>query len=164
MSVWTKASKLLNAGLRANVDLLVIALAPTSEHAMWSIGLLLIVNCSAEEVTVCNPPELPLTTVSVEMSVVMLSDGRNGALTGITLDWNEPVAPAAIVWLPLGMCKPVNDDVTNDEMEESEESMGGMEEAKMAAAEEVMGALKSGDKSAFAGALENFMKACSYED
>jgi len=47
------------------------------------------------------------------------------------------------------------------EMEEKKESMGSMEEAKMAAAEEVMDALKSGDKSAFADALENFMRACS---
>lgn len=41
-----------------------------------------------------------------------------------------------------------------------EEGMGGMREAKMAAAEEVMSALKSGDREGFAGALENFMKAC----
>jgi len=47
---------------------------------------------------------------------------------------------------------------------EEMESEGGMMEAKMAAAEEVMGALKSGDKAAFAGALENFMRACNYED
>lgn len=46
-----------------------------------------------------------------------------------------------------------------------EERMGMMREAKMAAAEEVMGALKSGDKEMFAGALENFMRACGeYED
>lgn len=46
-----------------------------------------------------------------------------------------------------------------------EEGMGMMREAKMAAAEEVMGALKSGDKEMFAGALENFMRACGgYDD
>lgn len=52
-----------------------------------------------------------------------------------------------------------------EEAKEEREEMadGGMMEAKMAAAEEVMDALKSGDKSAFAGALENFMRACSYE-
>jgi hypothetical protein len=57
-------------------------------------------------------------------------------------------------------------EMSGEEMEEDGE-MEGMEaskEAKMAAAEEVMGALKSGDKEMFAGALENFMKACSYED
>lgn len=47
---------------------------------------------------------------------------------------------------------------------EEMESEGGMMEAKMAAAEEVMGAIKSGDKAAFAGALENFIKACGYGD
>lgn len=47
---------------------------------------------------------------------------------------------------------------------EEASEMGGMEEAKLAAAEELMGALKSGDKRAFASSLENFMKACSYEE
>lgn len=53
---------------------------------------------------------------------------------------------------------------------EKEEGMGEGEmsashEAKMAAADEVMGAIKSGDKMAFAGALENFIRACGeYED
>lgn len=49
-------------------------------------------------------------------------------------------------------------------MEMEEEGMGASKEAKMAAAEEVMSALKSNNKEMFAGALENFMRACSYED
>lgn len=50
-----------------------------------------------------------------------------------------------------------------EEMESEE--MGGMREAKMAAADEVMSAIKSGDKEMFAGALENFMRACGgYDD
>ena len=49
---------------------------------------------------------------------------------------------------------------TVDEMEGEEEGMNVGGEAKMAAASEVMSALKSGDTEAFAGALENFVKAC----
>jgi len=50
------------------------------------------------------------------------------------------------------------------EEEESEMDMDASKEAKLAAAEEVMSALKSGDKEAFAGALENFMSACGYAE
>lgn len=46
---------------------------------------------------------------------------------------------------------------------EGMEESSGMMEAKMAAADELMGAMKSGDKQALVGALENFMRACSYE-
>jgi hypothetical protein len=49
----------------------------------------------------------------------------------------------------------------NEEMaSEGPEMASGMQEAKMAAAEEVMGAMKSGDASAMASALENFIKCC----
>jgi hypothetical protein len=51
----------------------------------------------------------------------------------------------------------------NEEMEDERGEMEASKEAKMAAAEEVMSALKSGDKEMFAGALENFMRACDYE-
>ena len=77
--------------------------------------------------------------------------------------------PAVMAIIAKMAKKPVEASGKMGEMakEEEEEGMSeesGMMEAKMAAAEEVMGALKSGDKTAFAGALENFMKACSYED
>jgi len=45
-------------------------------------------------------------------------------------------------------------------MEGPEEGSGMHEEAKMAAASEVMGAFKSGDEKALAMALENFIKCC----
>ena len=62
---------------------------------------------------------------------------------------------------PMEMSEKMGEE--GEEMESEE--MGGMREAKMAAAEEVMSALKSGDKEMFAGALENFMRACGdYED
>ena len=52
-----------------------------------------------------------------------------------------------------------------EEMEEGGEGGDMMKEAKMAAASEVMDALKSGNKESFAMGLENFMKACGgYED
>ena len=76
--------------------------------------------------------------------------------------------PAVMAIIAKMAKKPVEASGKMGEMaKEEEEGMSeesGMMEAKMAAAEEVMGALKSGDKTAFAGALENFMKACSYED
>jgi hypothetical protein len=76
--------------------------------------------------------------------------------------------PAVMAIITKMAKKPVEASGKMGEMaKEEEEGMSeesGMMEAKMAAAEEVMGALKSGDKTAFAGALENFMKACSYED
>jgi hypothetical protein len=63
---------------------------------------------------------------------------------------------------PMQMSKEMESEGEGEEMESG---MGGMREAKMAAAEEVMSALKSGDKEMFAGALENFMRACGeYED
>jgi hypothetical protein len=52
------------------------------------------------------------------------------------------------------------DELAAPEMEMEEEDMPVSEEAKMAAAEEVMGALKSGDVKMFAGALENFLSCC----
>lgn len=62
---------------------------------------------------------------------------------------------------PMEMSKEMSSE--GEEMESEE--MGGMREAKMAAAEEVMSALKSGDKEMFTGALENFVRACGdYED
>lgn len=64
---------------------------------------------------------------------------------------------------PMEMSEKMGEEGESEEMESEE--MGGMREAKMAAAEEVMSALKSGDKEMFAGALENFMRACGdYED
>lgn len=57
------------------------------------------------------------------------------------------------------MSSPGNDMMESEDEGEGEEgSVSG--EAKMAAAEEVMSALKSGDKMAFAGALENFIRCC----
>ena len=66
---------------------------------------------------------------------------------------------------PTEMSEKLGEAASAEGGEEAPEGMGGMREAKMAAAEEVMSALKSGDKEMFAGALENFMRACGeYED
>jgi hypothetical protein len=82
--------------------------------------------------------------------------GKKGAVMAIV---------AKLAKKPMATSKEMSGEETeeNDRMEE-EEGMEASKEAKMAAAEEVMGALKSGDKEAFAGALENFMRACEYSE
>jgi len=61
---------------------------------------------------------------------------------------------------PMSESMKVNEEVEEEGMEGPEEGSGMHEEAKMAAASEVMGAFKSGDEKALAMALENFIKCC----
>lgn len=60
--------------------------------------------------------------------------------------------------------KPMSESMKMNGEEESEEGEMEMGEARMeakkAAADEIMGALKSGDAATLAASLENFMRAC----
>ena len=97
----------------------------------------------------------------------MMKQEKNKMADGGSVDGKGKNAVMAIVAKlakkPSEMSQKLGEEASGEEME-SESEISGMEAAKMAAAEEVMGALKSGDKEAFAGALENFMRSCSYED
>ena len=67
---------------------------------------------------------------------------------------------AALIIAALGGKKPGAS--SDDEMEDSpESSVGDMSEAKAAAAEEVMAAVKANDAKALADALESFIECCA---
>jgi hypothetical protein len=86
-----------------------------------------------------------------KMAEVVMPDKKKAAVMAIVAKiGKKPMASAG-----KGM-----DELAAPEMEMEEEGMPVSEEAKMAAAEEVMGALKSGDVKMFAGALENFLSCC----
>lgn len=55
------------------------------------------------------------------------------------------------------------EEMEEGEMEEGGEDMSAMKEAKMAASEDIMSALKSGDKEMFMNSLSEFVRMCGEE-
>ena len=77
----------------------------------------------------------------------------------------ETKKPAAMMAVLAKLKKPSVGEVLHggEEGEEEGEGMGSsMDEGHMMAAEEMMDAMKSGDKGAFVRSLKNFIRMCSY--